>query len=54
MISECREDARPDDTKLVAARTADGAPFFQLLPHHALGEPFRIFPGVFFYLFDFL
>ena len=29
--SECREDARQDDAKLVAARTADGAPFCELL-----------------------
>ena len=31
MDSECREDARQDDAKLAAARTADGAPFCELL-----------------------
>ena len=29
--SECREDARQDDAKLVAAWTADGTPFSELL-----------------------
>ena len=29
--SECREDARQDDAKLEAARTADGTPFSELL-----------------------
>ena len=31
MNSECREDARQDDANLVAARTADGTPFSELL-----------------------
>ena len=29
--SECREDGRQDGSKLVAARTADGTPFSELL-----------------------
>ena len=29
--NECREDARQDDAKLVAARTANGTPFSELL-----------------------
>ena len=29
--SECLEDARQDDAKLIAARTADGTPFSELL-----------------------
>ena len=31
MNSECREDARQGDAKLVAARTADGTLFSELL-----------------------
>ena len=31
MNSECREDARQDDAKLVAARTANGTPSCELL-----------------------
>ena len=33
MTSDGREDARPDDTWLVAAQMADGASLFQLLGH---------------------
>ena len=36
--SECREDARPDDSEFVAAGKADGTPLFQLLQAQPLSE----------------